>query len=200
MNEQEQKLIDLYMSNVKKKRIIIFIIIITFLILGIILFKLYTNNVKSKISTANTIENIVDIQENVLNNATENKASEESHIQKAEENIIIEDSKTNTQKTETVEETSKNKNVSSNKQVETKTEQTSTKPSNKDFLFSDGYTMENVSQVAQDYLKSSGFSGECVPLKDNEGVYYRYESYILLAKSEKVVENGLTNFKDHVII
>ena len=46
------------------------------------------------------------------------------------------------------------------------------KPSSKDFLFTDGYTMENVSQAAQEYLKSSGYSGECVPLKDSEGVYY----------------------------
>ena len=31
--------------------------------------------------------------------------------------------------------------------------------------------MDNVTQVAQDYLKSYDFSGECVPIKDNEGVY-----------------------------
>ena len=32
--------------------------------------------------------------------------------------------------------------------------------------------MENVTQAAQEYLKSSGYAGECVPLKDDEGVYY----------------------------
>ena len=53
-----------------------------------------------------------------------------------------------------------------------KNETTKNKPSNKDLLFTDGYTMDNVSQVAQEYLKSSGYAGECVPLKDSEGIYY----------------------------
>ena len=59
-----------------------------------------------------------------------------------------------------------------NKPVKNKQETVNKKPTNKDFLFTDGYTMENVSQVAQDYLKASGYSGECIPLKDNEGIYY----------------------------
>ena len=45
------------------------------------------------------------------------------------------------------------------------------KPANKDFLFMDGYNMENVSQAAENYLKSSGYSGKCIPLKDDEGIY-----------------------------
>lgn len=48
---------------------------------------------------------------------------------------------------------------------------TSLKPPNKDFLFTDGYTMDNVTEAAQNYLSSSGYSGECVPIKDDEGVY-----------------------------
>ena len=31
--------------------------------------------------------------------------------------------------------------------------------------------MENVTQAAQDYLKLSGQAGECIPIKDNEGIY-----------------------------
>ena len=31
--------------------------------------------------------------------------------------------------------------------------------------------MEDVSEAAQNYLKSSGYAGECVPLQDSEGVY-----------------------------
>lgn len=42
---------------------------------------------------------------------------------------------------------------------------------NKDFLFSDGYTMSTVSDAAYEYLKKTGKSGECVPLKNNEGLY-----------------------------
>ena len=45
------------------------------------------------------------------------------------------------------------------------------KPSNKDFLFTDGYTMDNVTDAARNYLKSSGYAGECIPLQDNEGIY-----------------------------
>ena len=45
------------------------------------------------------------------------------------------------------------------------------KPSSKYFLFTEGYTMEDVSEAAQNYLKSSGYAGECVPLQDSEGVY-----------------------------
>lgn len=41
----------------------------------------------------------------------------------------------------------------------------------KDFLFEDGYTMSNVSEAATDYLRKSGKSGECVPLKDKDGIY-----------------------------
>lgn len=41
----------------------------------------------------------------------------------------------------------------------------------KDFLFKDGYTMANVSDAAIDYLKKSGKAGECVPLKDKDGIY-----------------------------
>ena len=90
------------------------------------------------------------------------------------ENVNIEEPKeesTEIQKMEVKEETPKQESKSSNKQPETKTEQVSSKPANKDFLFTDGYTMENVTQAAQDYLKSSGHAGECIPIKDNEGIY-----------------------------
>ncbi len=42
---------------------------------------------------------------------------------------------------------------------------------NKDFLFSDGYTMSTVSDAAYNYLKESGKPGECVPIQDDEGLY-----------------------------
>lgn len=59
----------------------------------------------------------------------------------------------------------------SNEKKEEKPQQVSSKPNNKDFLFTDGYNMENVTQAAQDYLSASGYAGECTPIKDNEGVY-----------------------------
>lgn len=59
----------------------------------------------------------------------------------------------------------------------TKKQNTSKKPGSKDnyppkdFLFKDGYTMENVSDAAYAYLKASGKPGSCVPLKNSEGIY-----------------------------
>lgn len=41
----------------------------------------------------------------------------------------------------------------------------------KDFLFTDGYTMENVTAAATAYLKESGRAGSCIPLKNDEGIY-----------------------------
>lgn len=41
----------------------------------------------------------------------------------------------------------------------------------KEFLFKDGYTMDNVTDAAYAYLKASGKSGRCVPIKNSEGIY-----------------------------
>lgn len=61
-------------------------------------------------------------------------------------------------------------NSSSNSSSSTTTTTTNSYP-NKDFLFTDGYTMENVTEVAYAYLQASGKSGSCIPLKDEDGVY-----------------------------
>lgn len=44
------------------------------------------------------------------------------------------------------------------------------KPANKDFLFSDGYTMENVFEACSAELFASGFAGNCQPIKDAQGL------------------------------
>ena len=64
-----------------------------------------------------------------------------------------------------------NKKNTQNINISNNNKNTKAKPTNKDFLFTDGYTMENVTQAAQRYLKSFNARGECVPIKDNEGVY-----------------------------
>ena len=99
------------------------------------------------------------------------KKTEEKKEETKTETTTKKEESTEVQKMEVKEETPKQESKSSNKQPETKTEQVSSKPANKDFLFTDGYTMENVTQAAQDYLKSSGHAGECIPIKDNEGIY-----------------------------
>lgn len=50
-----------------------------------------------------------------------------------------------------------------------------TKPSNRQFLFSDGYNMGNVQSACSAALNSSGHSGACIPLQDSNGIYYGME-------------------------
>ncbi len=45
------------------------------------------------------------------------------------------------------------------------------KPQGKDFLFSNGYTIENVGNACQQELLNSGASGSCIPLRDSNGIY-----------------------------
>lgn len=53
--------------------------------------------------------------------------------------------------------------------------QSVTKPSNRQFLFSDGYNMGNVQSACSAALNSSGHSGACIPLQDSNGIYYGME-------------------------
>lgn len=46
------------------------------------------------------------------------------------------------------------------------------KPSNRNFLFSDGYNMGNVSSACEAALVSSGYDGSCIPLQYPDGTYY----------------------------
>ena len=157
MNEQDEKLLKLYMQDIKKKKIFCIIAIIFFLI-GISFFS-YT-----KYHFFNQIDNSIQ-EENEINIINENITSQTTTSNGVENTV--------TKKEEKKEETSKQETPQKNIQTTTSKENktTSQKPSNKDFLFTDGYTMENVTQAAQDYLKSYSYSGECIPLKDNEGVY-----------------------------
>ena len=172
MTEKEQEILDLYLKDLRKKRLIIAFIIICVIIIGGASAKKYlTQNNVDVVSN----ENIT--QENVVNDVSNNtkvenvtQKTEEKKGETKDENTTKKEESTEVQKTEVKEETTKQES-NSYKQTETKTEQVSSKPANKDFLFTDGYTMENVTQAAQDYLKSSGHAGECTPIKDNEGIY-----------------------------
>ncbi len=72
--------------------------------------------------------------------------------------------------TKKVTTTVKKQTVTTSKKAKKKKSSSSSYKS-KDFLFEDGYTMANVSDVATDYLRKSGKAGECVPLKDADGIY-----------------------------
>ena len=156
MNEQDEKILKLYMQDIKKKKIFCIISIIFFLIC--ISFFSYT-----KYHLFNQIDNSIQ-EENEINIINENITNQTTTSNSVENTVIKQEQKDEIPKEETPQ-----KNIQTTTSKENKT--TSQKPSNKDFLFTDGYTMENVTQAAQDYLKSYSYSGECIPLKDNEGVY-----------------------------
>jgi len=170
MNEQEQELIRKYLRYVKKKRIIILTIVFIFTSAGIIFFAININKIplnNETIYQEEIKENTVNesVTNNISNTISENK--DEGDVEKKEETTT--EIKPVVEKPKEVVETSKPNTTTSSKKEEVKQEKA--KPSNKDFLFTDGYTMDNVTDAARNYLKSSGYAGECIPLQDNEGIY-----------------------------
>ncbi len=177
MNEQDEKILELYLKDLRKKKIFLFIFIII-LIVSFSFYGFYTKYKQSSNDIDNSIqeesktniinENITkeETVSNIENNKVESNIENQNGIDEQQEEIK---SDTNEEKkNETIEKNEIQVTTSSSNNNEKNTKE---KPKNKDFLFTDGYTMDNVTQIAQDYLKSYDFSGECVPIKDNEGVY-----------------------------
>ena len=183
MDENDKKLLQLYKKDIRKKRIIVFLLILIF-IGGCSLYYFYIDlkqstkesNSDNKEITSNSIE-LKDTNEEMNINVTN-----ESKTKKTDENKITEATVNKVETEEINKQTNKDTNVDKkedttkkdNKKKESTekiTTNTTEKPKNKDFLFSDGYTMDNVTQAAQSYLKSFNWSGECIPIKDSEGVY-----------------------------
>lgn len=48
---------------------------------------------------------------------------------------------------------------------------TPTQPSNKQYLFSQGYDMSSAPSACQSDLLSSGYTGSCTPIQDSDGIY-----------------------------
>ncbi len=174
MNDDDKKILELYLKENKKKKIIITSIVF-FIIFICTISMFYLKNKVIIENTSNTIE--IPVTNNIPNNNTTLNTNNAPNISQntsipQKDNTIVE----NKQEEKTIVETTqpvpteKPKDVSTIEKENKKEEKTS-KPNNKDFLFTDGYNMENVSQAAQNFLKSSGYSGECVPIKDADGVY-----------------------------
>ncbi len=177
MNEQEKQLLEKYLRYIKKRRIIIIVSILIIIVISGFLLKFNFNNTPSINEpiikeNQNIIDNNVVVDDSISNSIsntttndkqekpTEEKTSETKPENKQESKPISQDK---------VVEDVKPSKVTTNERKED--EKPKNKPANKDFLFSDGYNMDNVTSAAQDYLKSSGSSGECIPLKDKDGVY-----------------------------
>lgn len=175
MNEQDKKILELYEKDIRKKKVffsfvsIIFIIVISFYGFYTHYKQLFQSNIENPIQeeTQNNIINENNTNDdttlNILNSTNEIKEINNKEVEEAsKEKNITQD------KRETTKENNKT-NITGNEKGKEK--ETSEKPTNKDFLFTEGYTMDNVTQAAQDYLKSYNSAGECIPIKDNDGVY-----------------------------
>lgn len=176
MTEQEQALVDRYLKYLRKRRAIISITILLFIFSSLFLFNLYIKNINqsnetyiNEEKTENTLNEITNTSINTTSQTENTKENKQENQKETKENEKTTEPQKVNETTEKVVKTPQPKPSTSS----TKKEQTITKakPLNKDFLFIDGYTMENVSQIAQEYLKSSGYAGECIPLKDDEGIY-----------------------------
>lgn len=178
MNEQDEKLLELYLKDVRKKRIF-FLTIVMFLITSILLYGFYakykqsSNNIDNSIKEDNENniinENITDEEtmSNIENITTEENKEKVEEATKDNANTISKEENTKQETKDNPKENPQTTTASN----ENKEKNTKEKPANRDFLFTDGYTMENVIQAAQDYLKASGHAGECIPIKDDEGIY-----------------------------
>lgn len=175
MTEQENELLEMYIRYIKKRNLIIFIIVfivVVFCIFGFYKIKSISNNVEE----SNLIEEVVN-EENIIKEEVKVENNVEINEQKVEENSKTQNIENTTISNEKIEienkkeedKKEKTEKVENNKQESSPV--VSKKHENKDFLFKDGYTMENVTQAAQEYLKQSGQAGQCIPIKDNEGIY-----------------------------
>ncbi len=102
-----------------------------------------------------------------------NKKSFLIHIkEKKVEETKTEDSSSKEEENDTQKESSsQSENSNSTKQTQTTTV-TEPRPSNRTFLFSDGYDMESAPIACESALNSSSYGGSCTPLQDSEGIYY----------------------------
>lgn len=171
MDEQSQELIKRYKRYIRRKKIIILLILFLLLAIGCIFFKgkIYypSSNSEDETIPTNTIEEEPISLE--INNTIEEVIANElvETTKKIPETKEIQNTKKSAKKTNDKNNNSNNKSSSNSK----KNTNQKNKPQNKDFLFKDGYNINNVSQAAYEYLNSSGFAGECRPIKDDDGIY-----------------------------
>lgn len=88
-----------------------------------------------------------------------------------------ESNSTDSSNTSSNQQTNTNTNSSQQTYQQSQTQQstqtvTEPKPSNRTFLFSDGYDMSTAPSACSAALNASSYSGSCVPLQDSDGIYY----------------------------
>lgn len=97
----------------------------------------------------------------------EAKAEKDEHEDVSSEQHVQESS---TQSTQTVQQPIQQ--VPQQSQITpTPSQPSRPKPSNKQYLFSQGYDMSSAPSACQNDLLSSGYSGSCTPIQDSDGIY-----------------------------
>ena len=112
------------------------------------ILKVIIKETEEQVDTNNSKTGSTENNSNSIKNDSDNKNSESKPSQKEEQNS----------QTPKQEETTKNDNNTSEKIV-------------KYFLFSDGYTMLNVSDACATELKKINRTGMCSPIQDENGIY-----------------------------
>lgn len=112
------------------------------------ILKVIIKETEEQVDTNNSKTGSTENKSNSIKNDSDNKNSESKPSQKGEQNS----------QTPKQEETTKNDNNTSEKIV-------------KYFLFSDGYTMLNVSDACATELKKINRTGMCSPIQDENGIY-----------------------------
>ncbi len=158
MNSEEKQLVKKYLKYRRKVKMYILIIICIFIlpIILCILFRynnttIYYGGVEEKTAPS---ENKIEIDINI-----EDKEETEDKLEIKENNVEITKEEEPTNITESYDDKTVEEDYSK------------VKPRNKEFLFIEGYTMENVSSAAEQYLINSGYNGECIPIQDEEGIF-----------------------------
>lgn len=151
MNDEDQKMLEMYLKDRRKYCIIVVLLVIIISFIGCYISYSVQHKTDEQICLSNNIINKI-IYNEIYEVPLEIEEEKDNTIKIQEEKSI------KTQDKHTSYETKKKSTVNTNKKQD------------KEFLFVDGYTMENVSEVAQQYLKSSGGVGKCIPIKDEDGV------------------------------
>lgn len=112
------------------------------------ILKVIIKETEEQVDTNNSKTGSTENKSNSIKNDSDNKNSESKPSQKEEQNS----------QTPKQDETTKNDNNTSEKIV-------------KYFLFSDGYTMLNVSDACATELKKINRTGMCSPIQDENGIY-----------------------------
>lgn len=171
MNEQDEKILMLYIRNRRKKRIAILIITILFVLCSINVLCIYVKNNEFIDIISNTI-NFQNTKNYSIVNGLQGMYYISNNYQTIPNNLEMNNSFIENKIGDMNEDSQQiTSTESGNKKQKNNMPKTkSNKPLNKDFLFKDGYNMENVYQAAREYLESIGHAGKCVPIKDEEGI------------------------------